>query len=197
MQKYRIENVRQIVDEGQTTSFINFYTQFFKNLIIESDKYVKDVDVAEEIVQDVFFKIWEKCAELDKIKSIKAYLYRCVVNASINHINKQKTIAAHHQKIAEEITLHDIERLDEENDLIVALYAEIDKLPTKCKEVFKLNRLERLKYKEIAAKLNISERTVENHIANALKVLKTNLLTDKSKAFCMDDVRVLKILFLF
>ncbi|RZK54994.1 MAG: hypothetical protein EOO91_14945 [Pedobacter sp.] len=71
--------------------FYFFYTQFFQKLLLTSDKYVQDVFIAEEIVQDVFLKIWEDPAGLNEIKSINSYLYRSVINASINHINKKKT----------------------------------------------------------------------------------------------------------
>jgi len=62
--------------------------------------------------------------------------------------------------------------------LIVLLHQEINKLPPQCQKVFKMNRFEQLKYKEIAIRLNLSERTVENHIATALKLLRLALLTD-------------------
>ena len=70
--------------------------------------------------------------------------------------------------------------LDEENELVILLHQEIEKLPTQCKKIFKLNRFEHLKYKEIAVLLRLSERTVENHIANALRVLRKALLDNKT-----------------
>ncbi|RZL44520.1 MAG: RNA polymerase sigma-70 factor, partial [Pedobacter sp.] len=168
-----------LINEGHVKPFTQFYNQFFQKLLLATDKHVKDVHVAEEIVQDVFLKIWENPENLEKIISIKAYLYRSVINAGINHLNRQKNIDEHHQKIAINFTDEDLIELDEENELVVLLHREIEKLPQQCKKVFKLNRFEHLKYKEIALALNISERTVENHIANALKILKKALLDDK------------------
>lgn len=171
-------DIRQILDEGQADAFTNLYTQFFQKLLIESNKYVKDAQVAEEIVQDVFLKIWERSENLAQITSLKSYLYRAVINSSINYLNRQKSLEQHHQKIAKEFTEDDLDRLDEENEVIIKLFAEIEKLPPKCREIFKLNRFEHLKYKQIAEKLDISERTVENHIANALKILREVMLQD-------------------
>lgn len=169
-----------IISEGQIPTFTQFYTQFFQKLILTSEKYVKDAFIAEEIVQNVFLKIWENAESLEDIKSIKSYLYKSVINASINHINRQKSIEQHHQKIAADLSEEYLIDLDEENELIVLLRQEIEKLAPQCRKIFKLNRFEHLKYKEIAELLNLSEKTVENHIAHALKVLREAMLNKKS-----------------
>lgn len=170
----------KLVDENKARAFTEFYNQFFQKLLLASNKYVKDIYVAEEIVQDIFLKIWEDPESLNKVISIKSYLYRAVVNAGINHLNRQKNIDIHHQKIAAELTEEYLVELDEENELVMILHKEIEKLPPQCRKIFKLNRFEHLKYKQIAIALDISERTVENHIANALKILRKALLSHKS-----------------
>lgn len=173
------KDLLNIIQEGKVPAFTKFYTLFFRRLLLASDKYIKDISVAEEIIQNVFLKIWENPENLEEVKSIRPYLYKSVINASLNHVNRQKSIAQHHQKIAADFTEEYLIDLDEENELIVLLHAEIDKLPPQCKKVFKLNRFDHLKYKEIASLLNISERTVENHIATALKTLRKSLLDKK------------------
>jgi RNA polymerase sigma-70 factor (ECF subfamily) len=195
--KGSVENIKHMLNKGHAVAFTDFYTQYFKKLLLESDKYVKDIQVAEEIVQDVFLKIWERSADLNQIQSIKSYLYRSVINLSINHINRQKNLELHHQKIVSDFSEEEAEQLDEENELIVLLFSEIEKLPPKCREIFKMNRFERLKYKDIATKLDISERTVENHIANALKILREAMLRNKNVDSKSANFKVLGILFLF
>ncbi|WP_199137018.1 RNA polymerase sigma-70 factor [Pedobacter sp. ASV12] len=174
------QDLIDIIQESQVKAFTHFYTLFFQKLLLESDKYVKDVSVAEELVQDVFLKVWENPESLEDVRSVKSYLYRSVINASINYINRQKNIEQHHQKIAADYSEEYLMELDEENRLVVLLRIEIEKLPPQCKKVFKLNRFEKLKYREIADLLGISERTVENHIANALKILREALLDKKN-----------------
>lgn len=173
------QDLINLIEASQQTNFAKFYTQFFKKLLLQSDKYVNDVNVAEEIVQDVFLKMWENPQQLQEVSFIKAYLYKAVINASINHLNRQKNIVLHHSKIAANFTEAYFIDIDEENELIVLLHVEIDKLPAKCKRVFKLSRFDKMKYKEIAALLNISDKTVENHIQNALKLLKEAFLNNK------------------
>jgi len=169
-----------VINENQVPAFTSFYRQFYQKLLLTSDKYVEDIFIAEEIVQDVFLKIWEEPEGLNEIKLINSYLYRSVINASINYLNRQKNIERHHLKIAANYSEESLIELDEENELIVLINTEIEKLPTQCKKIFKLSRFEHLKYKEIANLLNISERTVENHIASALKTLRSELLGKKT-----------------
>lgn len=166
----------RLIEANHKDAFTDFYSQNFRRLILVSDKYVQSIPVAEEIVQDIFLKIWEERELLSEIKSIKSYLYRSVVNASINFINRQKNIERHHLNIADQLKPEDIEQEDEENELIVMLYNEIELLPEKCQQVFKLSRLEGFKYRDIALQLNISERTVENHMSNALKILRSRVI---------------------
>ncbi len=186
-----------LITERQTQAFTEFYTQIFQNLLIASDKHVKDIFVAEEIVQDVFLKIWESPESLELVKDIRPYLHRSVINASINYINRQRNIEQHHQKIAAEYSDEYLIELDEENELVILLHKEIEKLPAQCKKIFKLNRFEHLKYKEIALKLDLSERTVENHIANALKLLRKALLDSKSHKISLQNRNFLLTSFLF
>lgn len=191
------QDLLTIVNGSQIPAFTQFYTQFFRKLLLVSDKHVKDIYVAEEIVQDVFLKIWESPARLEEIKSIKSYLYRTVINASINHVNRQKTIAEHHLKISAELSEDDLDQLDEENELVLLLHQEIAKLPPQCQKIFKLNRFERLKYKEIALMLDISERTVENHIATALKSLRKAFSAKNGDVKMVQRYDLLATLFLY
>lgn len=196
MGKGTVESLQLMLEKGNKKAFTDFYTQYFKRLLIESDKYVKDIYVAEEVVQDVFLKIWERSDDLTQIQSIKSYLYRSVINASINYVNRQRNLEQHHQKMVDEFTEDQADQLDEENELIVLLFDEIEKLPPKCKEIFKMNRFERLKYREIALKLELSERTVENHIANALKLLREAMLK-KRNVEIGSSTRLFQLLFFF
>jgi RNA polymerase sigma-70 factor (family 1) len=170
------QDLLSMIADGDKDAFTNFYLDNFRKLILVSDKYVQSVPVAEELVQDVFLKLWEDQESLPEIKSVKAYLYRSVVNSSINYINRQRNIEKHHLQIAENISPEDLDLQDSHNELIVLLYDEIALLPEKCQRVFKMSRLEGIKYRDIAGQLGISEKTVENHMGNALKILRSRIL---------------------
>lgn len=175
-----------LIEKDDKDEFTQFYSDNFQRLILVSEKYVKDIFVAEEIVQDIFLKIWEDKELLATVNAIKSYLHRSVVNASINYLNRQKSIEKHHLKIAAHISDDDIDMINEQNDLIVMLYNEIELLPEKCQKVFKLSRLEGLKYRDIAVELGISEKTVENHMSNALRILRLRI-TERSELATGDN----------
>ena len=157
--------------------FTALYSRHFQGLMLAALKYVKDTAVAEELVQDIFLKMWEEPAHLASVASLKAYLYRSVINHAINYVNRQKNIAQHHLRMADEISQEYIETMIEDHALKDLLYREIEQLPEQCRKVFKMSRFQDMKYKEIAAALGIAEKTVENHIVNALRTLRTNILS--------------------
>ncbi|WP_316825863.1 RNA polymerase sigma-70 factor [Pedobacter miscanthi] len=174
------QHLIEIIEKNRTSVFTQFYSSYFQKLLLASDKYVKDVFVTEEIVQDIFLKIWENPYHISEVKSIKSYLYKSVINASINYVNRQKNIEQHHLKLVAGFSDEYVRDLDDENEMIVLLHSEIERLPVQCRKVFKLSRFEQLKYKEIASQLGISERTVENHIGNALKILRERFMNDEN-----------------
>ena len=116
-------------------------------------------------------KIWEDAGQMTIENSLKSYLYRAVINRSINLLNKQKKEAQHLKELSyvqdESYELRQIE----ENELKIALYKAIEQLPDQCKKVFCMSRFDQLKQQEIADKLGISIKTVKNHITHALKQL--------------------------
>jgi RNA polymerase sigma-70 factor (ECF subfamily) len=158
--------------------FTAFYSQNFQRLAWLSHKYVKDLAVAEEIVQDAFMKIWENPDDLVHVRTLIPYLYRVVINQSVNFLNRQKNITQHHLNIAKELSDEYIETLIEDYALKELLHREIERLPDQCRKVFRMSRIDNLKYREIAAQLNIAEKTVENHIVYALKILRTRLISE-------------------
>lgn len=166
-----LEGIRR----GEHLAFTSLYRKYFRVLVTASDKYVREIDVAKEIVQDVFLKMWEQPFELDNGASLRSYLYRSVINSSLNHLRREKNISQHHIKIANETTSDSLDDIHAEHELKLFIYREIELLPAQCKKVFKLSRFEGLKYREIAVLLNISEKTVENHMIKALKTLREKI----------------------
>ena len=157
-------------------SFEVLFKQYYAPLVVYACKYVTDMDIAREIVQDFFVRLYEKRQSLSIDTSVKSYLYRSVYNCCINYIN-QRSIQDKHLKSI--ILEHDEEEnLESEMNTVELqqrIFDVINTLPAKCQRIFKMNRLEGLKNEEIASKLNLSKRTVETQISKALKILRKKL----------------------
>lgn len=186
-------NFDQVISDKST--FIWFYKQSFQSFTLLAIQYVANKDIAEDIVQDVFIKYWENPTELENPKALKSYLGRMVINSAINHLKREQNVKRIHVNINQDLTEKDVYDKLHEQELKVLIYKEIEQLPEQCKKVFKMNRFDHLKYREIAEQLNISERTVENHIANALKVLRKRLFV-VNKAFGDDLMKYKPLLVL-
>lgn len=162
-----------VVDREEVT---RLYAQYFQAFTLLALQYVKNVIVAEDIVQDAFLKFWEAPFALDNPNAMRSYFGRIIINNSLNYLKREKNLQRHHDLIGKNITEQDVYEKLHESELQVLVYKQIEQLPEQCRKVFKMNRFEGLKYREIATMLDISDRTVENHIAHALKVLRKNLL---------------------
>ncbi len=159
--------------------FERVFKTHFKSLLAYAHTILNDPTMSEEIVQEVFYKLWEQREQIDIHSSLKAYLYRSVHNESLNHIKHQKVKAVYRQ-----YTLHHESDHTEEHDPIRKLSGielenkirhALNELPEQCRLVFQLSRFESMKYQEIAGHLNISVKTVENQMGKALKRLRVSL----------------------
>jgi RNA polymerase sigma-70 factor, ECF subfamily len=138
---------------------------------------VKDSDIAKDLVQEVFFSLWQKKESIDLSKSVKSYLTSAVRNKCLNYIRDHKKFSvtileSEDQYISSPYKQHD--NLIEE-ELRNKINSSIEELPERCREVFMLSRYERLKYQEIADKLNISVKTVETQMSKALQHFRIRL----------------------
>lgn len=139
-------------------------------------QFLKDSELAEETVQDMFVKIWEKRTSLNIETSVKHYFFRSIRNLCLNQIQHEKIKKQYASKVLES-SYQDIdpEHFYLEVDLIQRIEKSIEALPPRRKEIFRLSREKGLKYKEIADTLNISIKTVEAQMGLALKHLRHEL----------------------
>jgi len=142
-------------------------------------RIVKDKDIAEDIVQDVFCRLWEKKDSLNITDSLKSYLFKSTINQSLNYLKKIKNAGVREELFSFE-TAADVNSteytiaLKETSGLVETA---VGLLPDACRTIFVLSRYENLSYKEIALKLNISVKTVEAQMTKALKHLRKCLLS--------------------
>jgi len=162
---------------GNLKAYEMLFRQYYQMLCGYSLKFVGDPDVAEEIVQDLFYTLWEKRMELQINTSVKSYLFSAVHNRClkfIEHRNVEQKYRSYYLQHESEI---DSEPFDSANviEMQQIINKTLDSLPERCGRIFRLNRFEGLKYHEIANKLSISVKTVEANMGKALKILRRNL----------------------
>ncbi|SDE14323.1 RNA polymerase sigma-70 factor, ECF subfamily [Mucilaginibacter pineti] len=165
--------------QGDTVAFEVLFKLYYTRLTLFANRFVNDLSVAEEIVADVFTDLWERGHETTFSTSVRSYLFKMVQNRSLNYLKHQK-IENLYVSYLEKNNLFDevrstVESGYEEKELVQQIKAAIDTLPEKCREIFVLSRFSDLKYREIAAQLNISPKTVERQVSIALEKLRRTL----------------------
>mgnify|MGYP003634391775 CR=1 FL=1 len=158
---------------GSSDAFKELFDLYYIPLSTYALKYCDSFSLAEDVVQDLFIKIWDKKLYMDFEEKIGPYLFKAVKNNSLQAIKKKSKyqfveIEEQVNKLIIDENL-DIKYIEEEKK---KLYEEIDALPKKCKEVFKAIVLDNLKYKEVASQFGISVNTVKTHYSRALKQLR-------------------------
>ena len=177
MQKEDSQLVNRIINKDKG-AFEIVYNNYFRALCGYANKYLDEFEVAEEIVQEVYVKFWEKCHTIAPDSSIKSYLYRSVHNTCLNHIKHMKVRDNYKQYVIDKMEYETIHYQEDENSefsLEKKIHDEIDSLPPQCQKIFKLSRFEGLKYQEIADHLGLSIKTIEVQMGKALRVLREKL----------------------
>ena len=163
---------------GDENAFDYFFNQYYPGLLFYANKFVNNSHLAEEIVQSVFLKLW-KDRKLTEINiSVRAYLFQAVRNKCLDILKHKKIKDDYSQKLLlqiENTSKNDTWETYIESELYNLLTQAIEKLPGECQKIFRLSRIKQYKNKEIAEKLNLSIRTVENQISKALKILRVEL----------------------
>jgi RNA polymerase sigma-70 factor (ECF subfamily) len=161
---------------GDEKAFEALFRIYYASLCHLAAKIVKDHIAAEEVVQETFVKIWDNRKNLKIDTSVKNYLFMAVRNRCLNRIEYDRIRYLHAKKILVETpeeAFYSFDYIDP--GLADKIEASILSLPEKRREIFRLNREEGLKYREIAEKLNLSLKTVEAQMGLALKTLREKL----------------------
>lgn len=163
----------ELISTGDQAAFRQLYVHFYKRLYHFALSLVKTRESAEEIVEDVFVRIWQQRENLHTIRNLRVYLYTAIKNASLNYLSQKAR-----QSITEpfdhiHIGMND-SAITPEQILITAeihqkIQQAVEALPPRCKMIFKLVREDGLKYREIAEVLNISVNTIDAQMAIAVK----------------------------
>ena len=166
------------VRAGDHEAFRAMFEALYPSLCSVVARRVGSRAIAEELVQDVFLRVWERRESLDSQQSITGYLYRAARNQASNHLKHRGL--ADRSRHAIVLSLRPAETATDEearfNEIAGVAQEAIDELPTRCREIFLLSRHAELSYAEIARLLGLSVKTVETQMGRALKTLRARLL---------------------
>lgn len=172
---------------GDESALTELYNKFWQALFISAYNVLKDKEMCEDIIQDIFMNIWNNREKLEIHISLKSYMYACTRYQVFNYFKKNKDKL--HVEIFDDIdkrlqyTTPETQMMH--NELVQQINLIIETLPEKCRLVYKLSREEQLSHKEIAERLNISTKTVENHITKALHVIRLSMGSTASIAMVL------------
>lgn len=168
--------------KGDELAHEALFRLYYGKLLHISKGYLGNIEDAEGVVQNVFLKVWEKKQNFENVKNISSYLHSMTKNACLDFLKHRKvrnTFADNYYKeniaLQSQFIKNEASSLIIETELQERINSAINSLPEKCKKVFIKSRFEGLKHSEIADTLQISKRTVENHISNALQHMRLHL----------------------
>lgn len=163
---------KKITVDGDEQSFGQLYMALMPNLLQFSQSIIKNKELAEEIVSDVFIKIWQNREHLSGIENFKLYLYVSTKNTALNYLSRhfrKEVLSLDDTSITLASVSYNPEQILITSELVNRINAVITMLPVRCKLIFKLAKEDGLKYSEIAQLLNISIKTIDNQMAIAVK----------------------------
>ncbi|SFW18237.1 RNA polymerase sigma-70 factor, ECF subfamily [Sinomicrobium oceani] len=164
------------IRSGNETAYRSVYLYFYERLCVYVLNFTGDREIAEDIVQEVFLKLWNNRKKLRPDGSLGGYLYRLTYNEYVN-IYRQNLKQHRELELLRLKSLYEL--LHEEDEAFQEKVKQVTKiiegLPPRCREIFILNKQQGLRHKEIAAQLDISVKTVENQVAKAMSLLRKKI----------------------
>ena len=164
------------IQEGSLKEFERVFRDFYPLLCQYALRFVKDIDQSEEIVQELFYQLWKQRKQLEIHTSLKAYLYRATYHNCLHFMRQKAQANKYEDYIRRQVKKEDTPaEVLNEKEMYGIIEDTLETLPQRCSKIFRMNRFEGLRYKEIADKLSISVKTVEANMGKALKALRKNL----------------------
>lgn len=162
---------QRIAQFDDQSAYKELFSLFYKSLQQFAYSFVRSHETAEEIVSDVFMKVWKKRAGLSRIQNLKLYLFISTKNSALNYLRSQKKplVPAEQYQVQLQSIYFDPEKLMLTAEMMGRVQKAIADLPPRCQLIFKLVKEDGLKYKEVAELLHLSLKTVENQMSTAIK----------------------------
>lgn len=175
----------KVVKDGDYNAFRELFSRYYCGFCSYAMRVVKIRETAEEVVSDVFVKLWKNKANIEIHTSFEAYMYRAIRNQALDYL-KLRTHRHTEKDSLDTLDWHsahadNVTPIDEYafNEFFAEVERCVNSLPRQCQAIFRMSREEGLRYREIAEKLNISIKTVETQMGRALKVLRERIPQDR------------------
>jgi len=171
------KNIFEKIKRDDIKSFEFFFRKYYAILCNYAYKFLKDIDSAEEIIQDLFFNIWEKRHSITIESSVKSYLYRSTYNRCMLFLRHQSVKTKYEKYIKDQNNMAGSDASDEIDveELARVIDKTLEELPERSRKIFSLSRFEGLKYHEIAKRLSLSVKTIESNMGKALRLFRKNI----------------------
>ena len=164
------------VREGDIRAYETLFRRYFEPLCLYGNKIAGNMDVAEEIVQELFYKLWKDRESLRIVLSVKSYLYGAVRNQSLQHLEHLKVRERYYRNVVSELSesasYESPQEILEYKELAQRVEFALERLPKRQREIFRMNRFEGKKYEQIAHEMSLSVKTIEAEMSKALRVLR-------------------------
>ena len=162
------------IKRNEYSSYNQLFIRYYSRLCAFVFKLTQNYSASEDVVQELFIRLWINRTKLEINESVSGYLYRSSKNAALNHLRAEKS----RQKSVQNFPVQEFQTDDnlmEQVEFSAALYQCIEQLPERSREVFKMSRIDGLKQQEISDQLGISVKTIKNQIWKSLQYLKACL----------------------
>lgn len=180
------------ISNNDQKAFSILFQMFYKRLLNFAYQYVRTKEIAEEIVSDVFIKLWNKRAEITKVEKPEAYLFISVKNGSLNYLEKFSLLQVcqlPEGSGSELVNTDNPQKELEWKELLFKMDEAVSTLPVECQRIFRLSKEEGFKAKEVAEILNISPRTVETQLYRAVRKIDDILSSYLQRSFKKKEVK--------
>ncbi|SOD18292.1 RNA polymerase sigma-70 factor [Pedobacter xixiisoli] len=176
VQLYSDQILLDMLKLDKRQAFDAIYNKYWEGIYLYIAKIIKDEEVAQDLLQEIFVSFWLRCEELE-IESLKAYLFTAARYSSLTYIKQNIKKNNYEESMSEFFSQHDhsLEQNIDAKELANFIDDQLQHLPEKMREIYVLSRKELLSHKEISERLSISDKTVKKQIGNALKIFRLRL----------------------
>ena len=180
--------IQKKIQGGDIGVFEQLFRKYYEPLCHHADKILKDMDAAEDIVQEFFYNFWKNRETFNPKLSLNAYLYQSIRNNALHQLEHQAVKQTFVQNVMNDYK--DVQPSESQEDVEMhelnnVINATLQQMPERCSRIFRMNRFEGKKYREIADILSISVKTVEADMGKALQIFRKSL-----KEFTSDELKI-------